>query len=100
MPMERGTLDYRCPTTSDRRGGIAPLLATASAVLLAGSVAWCTFTWDKPDRLIFLPWGDVGLGFKSYGGWLQWIEYAPWMRSSGDYPKWSVPWGVVFMLEL
>lgn len=47
-------------------------------------------------RKIFLPGGDVGLGFRSTAGSLQWIEHASWQPSAPfDYVKWSVPYWVL-----
>lgn len=65
---------------------VAPLLV---AVLL--SMLWLD-SYSATRRFIFLPGGDVGLGFKSADGLLQWIEYAPWDRKNLDYPWWSVPY--------
>jgi len=49
-------------------------------------------TMHEPRRFIFLPGGDVGLGFKSFDGWLEWIEYAPWDPAHTDTAWWSLPW--------
>jgi len=47
-------------------------------------------------RFIFLPGGDVGLGFRSTHGSLQWVEYAPWEPSGLiDVVRWSVPYWVL-----
>ena len=43
----------------------------ASTLLLVASIVWCIATLHSPQRFIFLPGGDVGLGFRSYAGWLQ-----------------------------
>jgi hypothetical protein len=44
-------------------------------------------------RFVFLPGGDAGLGFRSTGGRLDWIEYAPWERTGQkDYIQFSVPY--------
>ena len=75
------------------------ILAAIVSVLL-GSIACCVGTWSEPSRFIFLPGGDVGLGFRSHAGWLQWIEYAPWDAVNMDYPRWSVPWTVVILGEV
>jgi hypothetical protein len=70
----------------------------AAAILLIASVIWCIATLNSPGRVIFLPGGDVGLGFRSHAGWLDWIEYAPW-ASKTDYVQWSVPWAAPFLIE-
>jgi hypothetical protein len=99
--MEPEPLDYRNPSTvRQARADLLPKLAIAAAVLLIVSVTCCIVTWTKPGRFIFVPLGDVGGGFKSYAGWLEWIEYAPWEAPRGDYPQWGVHWGVVFVVEM
>jgi hypothetical protein len=55
-------------------------------------------TLSSPRRFIFLPGGDVGLGFRSHAGSLQWIEFAPWMANP-DLVQWSLPWLPVLGLE-
>lgn len=76
-------------------------IAIALTILigLTASVLWWAMTMREPGRMIFLPGGDVGLGFKSYAGRLQWIEYAPWDPRNLDYPWWSIPWVVVVSAE-
>jgi hypothetical protein len=71
----------------------------AVGLLLVASVTWCVTTRAQPDRLIFLPGGDVGLGFRSFAGDLQWIEYAPWDRNNMDYAWWSLPWWLIIVTE-
>jgi len=69
-------------------------------VLTIGSLICCVATWQELGRFIFLPGGDVGLGFYSHHGWLSWIEYAPWDKKNMHYPWWSIPWGFVIAAEL
>ncbi len=71
------------------------ILTLMAVVLLAGCVACWLATLREPGRLVFLPGGDVGMGFKSVAGRLEWIEYAPWDRQNMDYAWWSAPWWVV-----
>ena len=50
-------------------------------------------------RFIFLPGGDVGLGFRSVSGSIQWIEWAPWEPTGLiDFVRWSVPYWLVVTL--
>ena len=70
---------------------ILSLLLGVSILLCA---VWCIMTLHEPGRLIFLPGGDVGLGFRSFAGRLEWIEYAPWDREHMDFAWWSLPWWV------
>ena len=74
-------------------------LAVAFLVTALSVVCWIT-TLDQFGRFIFLPGGDVGLGFYSQGGYLSWIEYAPWDQRSMHYPWWSLHWGFIIALEL
>jgi len=67
-----------------------------TAVLIV-CLAWCLLTLQEPGRFIFLPGGDVGLGFRSHAGSLQWIEYAPWDAQNTDYVCWSMPWWAVLV---
>ena len=97
--MQPQALDYRRPSTPVQRHPVLRMIVLAAAsVLLVVSVIWCVATWRSPDRFIFLPGGDVGLGFRSHAGWLQWIEYAPW-ETNPDYVLWSVPWGAAFATD-
>jgi hypothetical protein len=97
--MQQEALDYRRPSTPmQRRPVLRMIVLAAASVLLVVSVIWCVATWASPGRFIFLPGGDVGLGFRSHAGWLEWIEYAPWM-SNPDYVQWSVPWVAAFVAE-
>lgn len=73
-------------------------LGIASALLLV-CIIWCFVSWHTPRRFVFLPGGDVGLGFLSHGGWVTWVEYAPWMPDP-DYRVWSVHWGIVIPLQV
>jgi len=75
-------------------------LCTLVAVVLAliGSIAWCAAGWSRPQQFIFLPYGDVGVGFRSHAGQLEWGEYADWERRFYSY--WSTPWTVVLGLEM
>jgi len=73
-------------------------------VFLTGAcvtAAFCAACWastvHQPGRFIFLPGGDVGLGFGSFAVRLEWIEYAPWDPAHMDYPWWSIPWWPVFV---
>src|SRR4051812_10195900 len=97
--MQQEALDYRRPTTPvQRRPVLRMIVLAAASILLVLSVVCCVATWVSPRRFIFLPGGDVGLGFRSYAGWLAWIEYAPWMANP-DYVRWSVPWVAVIVAE-
>jgi hypothetical protein len=52
-------------------------------------------------RFIFLPGGDVGLGFRSAHGALQWVEYAPWEAAGRtDYVRLSIPYSLVVLAWL
>ena len=97
--MQDASVNYRNPATPLPRCSVLPLLIIATcALLLAISILLCITTWNTPGRFIFLPGGDVGLGFRSYGGWLDWVEYAPWDRNP-DYIRWSLPWAAVFFAQ-
>lgn len=74
------------------------VVLAAASILLIISAVWCVATWSSPGRFIFLPFGDVGLGFRSHAGWLEWIEHAAWMDDP-DFVKWSVPWFAVIVVE-
>jgi hypothetical protein len=98
--MQPQSLDYRHPATGVRRPPlVANVLLAVTAVAFLASLAWCILTWTTPGRFIFLPGGDVGLGFKSHAGLLQWIEYAPWNRANMDFPRWTAPWALVLAVE-
>jgi hypothetical protein len=97
--MQRKMIDNQHPSTSRQRRPVARIIVSVVVcVLLVVSVIWCVATLSSPGRFIFLPGGDVGLGFRSHGGWLHWIEYAPWMNNP-DYVQWSLPWIAVFVAE-
>ena len=66
-------------------------IAAAGAMAAVCATSWVT-TLHEPGRFIFLPGGDVGLGFRSLAGRLEWIEYAPWDPAHLDTPWWSIPW--------
>ena len=92
-------IDYRHPSTPvQRRPVLRIIVLVADAIAFAVSAIWCIATWNSPGRLIFLPGGDVGLGFRSHAGRLEWIEYAPWMANP-DYVQWSLPWLAAFAAE-
>src|SRR4051794_19401673 len=98
--MQQESLDYRRP--SSIRGGRPVRLIVAAALggsLFVASLACCIATWDSPRRFIFLPAGDVAMGFRSSHGWLDWIEYAEWSQSESSSLRWSVPWLAVFSFE-
>src|SRR5580700_7397220 len=97
--MRQDTLDYRSPSTpAEPRSVLWMVVVAATSVHLAVSIICCIATWNSPKRFIFLPGGDVGLGFRSYAGCVDWIEYAPWVANP-DYVKWSVPWAAVFAAD-
>jgi hypothetical protein len=97
--MQRESIDYRHPSTPVPRRPVMRIIALVTAcVLFVVSVVWCITTWSSPGRFIFLPGGDVGLGFRSHAGTLQWIEYAPWMANP-DYVQWSLSWSAAFVVE-
>src|SRR5439155_14504463 len=48
------------------------------AVLLVVLTAVWIDSYFHERHFIFLPGGDVGLGFASDQGKLHWVEYAPW----------------------
>ena len=98
--MQPDTIDYRRPQTPPpHRPVIRLLIRSLGAILFMTSLACCIMTWRTPGRLGYIPWGDVGLGFRSYAGWLQWIEYAPWEKNP-DYVEVSLPWAVWWFAEL
>src|SRR5216110_239910 len=49
----------------------------ATVILIASIILWIDSNLNV-RHFIFLPGGDVGLGFGSCHGLLQWVEYAPW----------------------
>ena len=81
-----------------RRPVLRVIVLIVASVLLVVSAIWCFTTLNSPGRFIFLPWGDIGLGFRSHAGSLQWIEFAGW-QSNPDYVQWSLPWLAVFVVE-
>ncbi len=89
--------DVKAATDAPPRPRLRLAFLFASTLLLVASIVWCIATLHSPQRFIFLPGGDVGLGFRSYAGWLQWIEYAPWDINNMDYAPWSVPWAAVIV---
>ena len=75
-------------------------LGRSLLVLTPMLAAWLVFllwleSYSTTRRFIFLPSGDVALGFKSADGHLQWIEYAYWDREEPDYPLLSIPYPLV-----
>jgi len=67
--------------------------AAGAVIVLLGLVALWVDSLFHLRRFIFLPGGDVGLGFRSYKGSVQWIEYAPWEPNGLiDFVRWSVPY--------
>ena len=98
--MQREILNY-CPAPHRPASVLVTeiLCITGSSLLLLISLIWCIATWSSPGRFVFLPGGDVDLGFRSHAGWVQWIEYAPWMANP-DLAEWSLPWIAVFAVEL
>jgi hypothetical protein len=97
--MSQESLDYRRPSTppEDRSVRTIVVVVIAASVFIA-SLACCIATWDSPRRLLFLPAGDVAMGFRSTHGWVDWIEYTDWDKR--EYPSWSIPWLAFFALEL
>jgi hypothetical protein len=74
-------------------------LAVGVLAILASSIC-CWATQDRPGRCIFIPAGDVGLGFRSWGGWLEWIEYEGWEPDKTDYVRLSVLWWAILLAEI
>jgi hypothetical protein len=99
LVMPREMIEYR---HEYRHAARFPVLRTTifitTCVLFVVSIIWCIATWSSPDRFIFLPYGDVGLGFRSHGGFIQWVQHAPWMANP-DHVRWSLPWVVGFAFE-
>jgi hypothetical protein len=52
--------------------------AVVAGLIFIGSVSLWIDSNFNARHFIFLPGGDVRLGFGSSGGFLQWVEYAPW----------------------
>jgi hypothetical protein len=77
---------------------IAPLCAGLWFVIIL-TIVVCTL--NVPGRFIFIPGGDVGLGFRSFRGNLEWIEYAPWSRNPEyvDTLRWSVSWWPIVLVH-
>lgn len=50
---------------------------TLSVLLVILAVLWVD-SYFHERHFIFLPGGDVGLGFATDRGVLHWVEYAPW----------------------
>lgn len=73
-------------------------MSVALAAALCASVAWWLAGLFRPRRLILLPYGDIALGFRSYAGRLEWIEYASWGLTH-DYPIFSVSWIAIITVE-
>jgi hypothetical protein len=48
-----------------------------SLVLVVLGLLWID-SYSHERHFIFLPGGDVGLGFATDRGKLHWVEYAPW----------------------
>lgn len=76
------------------------VILPAVGLMVVASTTWCFATLSQPGRLIFLPFGDVGLGFRSFAGRLQWIEYAPWDPKNMDHPLLSLPWWLIIPTEV
>jgi hypothetical protein len=73
------------------------LFVVVSAAFIVFLVIWLG-TIESPGRFVFLPGGDVGLGFRSYAGQLEWIEYAPWGPPEYcDNVLASIPWWKVLV---
>ena len=74
-----------------------PALA-ASALLLLLIALWADSNFHL-RRFIFLPGGDVGLGFRSTSGSLQWIEHANWQPTPAfDFVVWSIPYWILSLV--
>ena len=54
--------------------------AIALSVLLGILAALWIDSYFHERHFIFLPGGDVGLGFATDQGKLHWVEYAPWSK--------------------
>jgi hypothetical protein len=98
--MPQDAIDYRHPTTTPahHHAWRIAVLCIASA-LLAVSVGLCVWTWNTPGRIIFLPFVDAWFGFRSHGGWLDWVSYAPW-RQGRDHLVWFLPWAAPILVEM
>lgn len=64
-----------------------------SSSLLIGLLAW-PLSLSRAISIHFSSRGDVGLGFRSFQGRLEWIQYAPWSRNP-DYAYFSLTWWLV-----
>ncbi len=84
---------------SELMGRLKALGVAGIAIAVAASAIWCGLGWLHPSRLVFLPFGDVIVGFRSYGGWFELVDYAPWTRAL-DFPLISIPWSVVLFVEV
>jgi len=97
--MEPEASDDRHHGATERRHTAVQLLVRyLASILFIASLTLCLMTLRTPGRFIFLSAGDVGLGFRSAAGWVQWIENAPWERNP-DYIELSVPWAVPLIAE-
>lgn len=63
------------------------------SLLLLVLVAFWVDSYFHERHFIFLPGGDVGLGFATDHGRLHWVEYAPWSSDPRTvyWSKASVP---------
>lgn len=75
------------------------LIGVGVTIVFISLFNWAT-TGSTPARFIFLPLGDVGGGFRSSAGRLEWIEYASWVRASPAYVRASMPWWIVLVFEV
>src|SRR5580658_7446213 len=97
--MDRSILDYHRSERSECRFPLfGQICLIAVHLLLVTSIVCCFLTWKSPGRFIFVPAGDVGLGFRSYAGWLEWVEYAPW-DPRPDSVEISVSWMQTIAIE-
>lgn len=69
-----------------------------SAILIFALVCLWIDSYFHLRRLILFGSGDVGLGFRSASGSLDWIEWAPWEPAGLiDYVRWSIPFWVILL---
>jgi hypothetical protein len=63
-----------------------------SVILILLAALWID-SYSHERHFIFLPGGDVGLGFATDRGRLHWVEYAPWSTDPRTvyWSKGSVP---------
>ena len=65
-------------TTSQVSARLRRWPAIVLCLLLVVLAALWIDSYFHERHFIFLPGGDVGLGFATDGGRLHWVEYAPW----------------------